>query len=127
MCRRRPLVRAPHRARCGAGLRSTSRLRLPPHRGESGKFCASSSANLLAFVCDPPWAWIDGNPVLTELHVEYGLACTARFGNGGLGSAAHYCDGLARYHAAPSRVRQDFAGGTGIKDQELTIIVSMIC
>jgi hypothetical protein len=26
---------------------------LPPHRGESGKFCASSSANLLAFVCGP--------------------------------------------------------------------------
>src|SRR6266581_301521 len=28
---------------------------------------------------------------------------------------------------APSRVRQDSAGGTGIRDQELTIIVSMIC
>jgi hypothetical protein len=35
---RRRLVRAPHRARWGAGLRSASRLCLPPHRGESGKF-----------------------------------------------------------------------------------------
>jgi hypothetical protein len=29
--------------------------RLPPHRGESEKFCASSSANLLAFIYGPPW------------------------------------------------------------------------
>src|SRR5262249_42639527 len=70
MCRRRPFVHAPHRARCGAGLRSASRLRRPRHRGESGKFCASSSANLLAFVYGPPRDWIDGNPVLAELHVS---------------------------------------------------------
>src|SRR5262249_8140774 len=66
-----------------------SRPRLPPHRGELGKFCASSSAssaNLLAFVYGPPWAWIDGNPVLAELHIEYRLVCTARFGNGRLSS-----------------------------------------
>ena len=44
---------------------------------------------------------VDGYPVLTELHVEYGLACTARFGNGRLGSAAHCCDWLARYHELP--------------------------
>src|SRR6516165_4639620 len=89
--------------------------------------------NLLAFVCGPPWAWIDGNPVLAELHVKYGLACTARFGNGRLGSAAHHCDGLARYHELsqvngypfhPSE--QDMISAAGIKDQELTIIVSMI-
>jgi len=42
------------------------------------------------------------------------LVFTASFGNGRLGSAAHHYDGLARYHAAPSRVRQDSAGGTGI-------------
>jgi len=29
------------------------------------------------------------------------LVCTARFGNGGLGSAAKHCDGLARYHELP--------------------------
>jgi hypothetical protein len=27
------------------------------------------TANLLAFVYGPPWAWIDGNPVLAELHI----------------------------------------------------------
>ena len=37
-------------------------------------------------------------PRPAELHVKYGLACTARSGNGRLGSAAHHCDGLARYH-----------------------------
>src|SRR5439155_10832480 len=29
---------------------------------------------LLAFVCGPPWAWIDGYPVLAEFHIK----CTAR-------------------------------------------------
>jgi hypothetical protein len=59
--------------------------------------------------------WIDGYPVLAEFHIEYGLAYAARFGNGRLGSVAHYCHGLAHYHEPPvSRVRQDSAGGTGI-------------
>src|SRR5262245_52028142 len=35
------------------------------------------------------------------LHVEYALVCTARFGNGPLGSVAQHCDGLARYHELP--------------------------
>src|SRR5262249_7629408 len=68
-----------------------------------------------------------------ELHVKYGLACTARFGNGRLGSAAHYCDGLARYHELPQvngypfhPSEQDMISAAGIKDQELTIIVSMM-
>ena len=38
-------------------------------RVKLGRFCASSSANLLAFVYGPPWAWINGYPVLTELHI----------------------------------------------------------
>ena len=42
-----------------------------------------------------------GIPFLTELHVEHGLACPARFDNGRLSSAAHYCDGLAHYHELP--------------------------
>jgi hypothetical protein len=61
------------------------------------------------------------------------LACTARFGNGRLGSAAHYCDGLARYHELPQvngypfhPSEQDMISAAGIKDQELTIIVSMM-
>src|SRR6266480_7556826 len=29
---------------------------------------------LLAVVCGPPWAWIDGYPVLAEFHIK----CTAR-------------------------------------------------
>ena len=37
-------------------------------------------------------------PRPAELHVKYRLVCTARFGNGRLGSAAYHCDGLARYH-----------------------------
>jgi hypothetical protein len=61
------------------------------------------------------------------------LACTARFGNGRLGSAAHHCDGLARYHELPQvngypfhPSEQDMISAAGIKDQELTIIVSMM-
>jgi hypothetical protein len=56
---------------------------------------------------------------------EYGLICTARFGKGPLGSAAHYCDGLdlaTPFH--PSE--QDMISAAGIKDQELTIIVSIM-
>jgi hypothetical protein len=77
--------------------------------------------------------WIDGNPVLAELHVKYGLVCTPRFGNGQLGSAAHHCDGLARYHELPQvngypfhPSEQDMISAAGVKDQELTIIVSMM-
>jgi hypothetical protein len=61
------------------------------------------------------------------------LACTARFGNGRLGSAAHHCDGLARYHELPQvngypfhPSEQDMISAASIKDQELTIIVSMM-
>jgi hypothetical protein len=60
------------------------------------------------------------------------LACTARFGNGRL-SSAHHCDGLARYHELPQvngypfhPSEQDMISAAGIKDQELTIIVSMM-
>jgi hypothetical protein len=74
----------------------------------------------------PPRAWIDGNPVLAELHIKYGLVCTARFGNGRLGSVARYCDGLARYHELPQingypfhPSEQDMISAADIKDQEL--------
>jgi hypothetical protein len=50
-----------------------------------------------------------------------------------LGSAAHHCDGLARYHELPQvngypfhPSEQDMISAAGIKDQELTIIVSMM-
>src|SRR6266542_5952674 len=57
------------------------------------------------------------------------VVCTARFGNGRLGPAAHYCDGLARYHELPQvngypfhPSEQDMISAAGIKDQELAII-----
>ena len=64
---------------------------------------------------------------------EYGLVCTARFGKGPLGSAAHHCDGLDRYTNCPKSngyplhpSEQDMISAAGIKDQELTIIVSIM-
>jgi hypothetical protein len=61
------------------------------------------------------------------------LAYTARFGNGRLGSVAHHRDGLARQHELPQingypfhPSQQDMISAAGIKDQELTIIVSMM-
>src|SRR5262245_65600496 len=72
---------------------------------------------------------MDGNSGLAALPRPYALACTARFGNGRLGSAAHYCDGLARYHELPQvngypfhPSEQDMISAAGIKDQELAII-----
>jgi hypothetical protein len=72
-------------------------------------------------------------PVLAELRVEYGLASTARFGNGRLGAVAHHRDGLARYHELPQvngypfhPSEQDMISAAGIKDQELAINVSMM-
>jgi hypothetical protein len=61
------------------------------------------------------------------------LVCTARFGNGRLRSVAHHRDGLARQHELPQvngypfhPSEQDMISAAGIKDQELTIIVSMM-
>jgi len=57
------------------------------------------------------------------------LAYTARFGNGRLGAVAHHCDGLARHHELPKStdIREpDMISAADIKDQELTIIVSMM-
>ena len=57
------------------------------------------------------------------------MAYTARFGNGRLGAVAHHCDGLARHHELPKStdIREpDMISAADIKDQELTIIVSMM-
>jgi hypothetical protein len=61
------------------------------------------------------------------------LAYTARFGNGRLDSVAHRRDGLARQHELPQingyllhPSEQDMISAAGIKDQQLTIIVSMM-
>ena len=61
------------------------------------------------------------------------MAYTARFGNGRLGSVAHHRDGLARQHELPQingypfhPSEQDMISAVGIKDQVLTIVVSMM-
>ena len=61
------------------------------------------------------------------------LAYTARFGNCRLGSVAHDRDGLTRQHELPQingcplhPSQQDMISAAGIKDQQLTIIVSMM-
>src|SRR6516162_5429784 len=88
--------------------------------------------NLLAFVCGPPRAWIDGNPALAELHVKYGLVCTARFGNGHWAPPPITATGSPVTTNCPKSTdpfhpsEQDMISAAGIKDQELTIIVSMM-
>src|SRR5712692_4011602 len=98
------------------------------HSGELQKSCASS-ANLFAFTCGPPWAWIDGCPVLAEFDVQHRLAATYRQGRGRLHSAAHDRNGLARHDELPQINRysfhpgeQDMIPAARIKDQELAII-----
>jgi hypothetical protein len=75
-------------------------------------------------------AWIDGFPVLAELHVKYGLVCTARFGNGRSSSISAISlpvPEMARVNGYPLHPsEQDMISAGGIKDQALTIIVSMI-
>src|SRR5260370_22002440 len=65
------------------------------HSGELQKSCASS-ANLFAFICGPPWAWIDWSAVLTELDIEHGLARVRREDRGNLGLLSHGRDRLPR-------------------------------
>src|SRR5262249_35478305 len=99
------------------------------HRGVSGKFCASSSANLLAFVCGPPWAWIDGNPVLRNTgwfapralaRVHWAPPPITAMGS----TVTTNCPKSNGYPFHPSE--QDTMSAAGIKDQELTIIVSIM-
>ena len=59
--------------------------------------CASS-ANLFAFACRPPWAGIDGSPVLAELDIEHRLVGARRQGRRHLRAAAHDRDGLSGQH-----------------------------
>ena len=80
-----------------AGSRAASVPRRPPRRGESEKSCASS-ANLFAFACRPPWAGIDGSPVLSKLDVEHRLAGTCREDSGDMGAVSHHRNGLSGQH-----------------------------
>src|SRR5881227_693925 len=97
------------------------------HSGELQKSCASS-ANLFAFICGPPWAWINGSAVLTELDVEHGLTRIRRKYRCNLGRRSHRCDRLPRKYKLADVDRnalhpgdQDMIPATGIEDQELSV------
>src|SRR6478736_8984005 len=97
------------------------------HSGELQKSCASS-ANLFAFICGPPWTWIDWSAVLTELDIEHGLARIGCEYGRDLGRGPHGCDRLPRKHKLSDIYRNALHPGDehmipapGIEDQELTV------
>src|SRR6478609_11904779 len=97
------------------------------HSGELQKSCASS-ANLFAFICGPPWAWIDWSAVLTELDIEHGLARVSREDRCNLGLRPHGCYRLPRKYKLADVNRnalhpgdQDMIPATGVEDQELSV------
>src|SRR5215470_837454 len=102
-----------------------------PHRlqrsEELQKSCASS-ANLFAFICGPPWAWIDWSAVLAELDIEHRLARVGREDGGDLRCRPHRGDRLPRQHKLSDVDRnalhpgdQDMIPAPGIEDQELSV------
>src|SRR5258707_9185882 len=95
--------------------------------GELEKSCASS-ANLFAFICGPPWAWIDWSAVLTELDIEHGLARVSGEYGCNLGRRPHGRDRLPRKYKLADVNRnalhpgdQDMIPAPGIEDQELSV------
>src|SRR3954469_17532400 len=97
------------------------------HSGELQKSCASS-ANLFAFICGPPWAWIDWSAVLTELYIEHGSARRGRENGCDLGGRSHSRDRLTRKYKLADVYRnalhpgdQDMIPAPGIQDQELSV------
>src|ERR1700754_375261 len=102
-----------------------------PHRLQRSeellKSCASS-ANLFAFICGPPWAWIDWSAVFAELDIEHWLAGVGREDGGDLRCRPHGGDRLPRQHKLSDVDRntlhpgdQDMIPAPGIEDQELTV------
>src|SRR5215471_9708585 len=111
----------------GAGSRTTSGPRRWRRSVELQKSCASS-ANLFAFICGPPWAWIDWSAVLTELDIEHGLARVGGENRSNLGGFSHGRDRLPRKYKLADVYRnalhpgdQDMIPAPGIEDQELTV------
>src|SRR6195952_4251191 len=101
--------------------------------GELPKSCASS-ANLFAFICGPPWAWINGSAVLTELDIEHGLTRVCREYRRNLGRGPHGCDRLPRKYKLADVDRnalhpgdQHMIPATGVKDQELSVAPKRPC
>src|ERR1700759_4940430 len=114
-----------------AGRAAGSRTTSGPRRWRSSvgqeKSCASS-ANLFAFICGPPWAWINGSAVLTELDIEHGLTRVCRDNRCNLGRGPHGCDRLPRKYKLADVDRnalhpgdQHMIPATGIEDQELSV------
>src|SRR5579872_2132742 len=110
-----------------AALPTALTPRLWRRSGALQKSCASS-ANLFAFFCGPPWAWINGSAVLTELYVEHGLARVRCQDRRNLGGRSHCCDRLPRKNKlsdvnrnAPHSGDQDMIPASGIEDQELSV------
>src|SRR4051812_36778618 len=91
------------------------------------KSCASS-ANLLAFICGPPWAWIDWSAVFAELDIEHRLTRVRGENGGDLRGRPHGRDRLPREHELSDVDRnalhpgdQHMIPAPGIEDQELSI------
>src|SRR5437879_4670718 len=97
------------------------------HSGELQKSCASS-ANLFAFICGPPWAWIDWSAVLTELDIEHRLTRGRCEYGCNQGCRPHGRDRLPRKYKLADVYRnalhpgdQDMIPAPGIQDQELSV------
>src|SRR4029077_282106 len=97
------------------------------HSGELQKSCASS-ANLFAFICGPPWTWIDWSAVLTELDIEHGLTRAGRDNGRDLGGRPPGRHRLPRKYKLADVNRnalhpgdQDMIPAPGIEDQELSV------
>src|SRR5713101_4492410 len=103
------------------------------HSGELQKSCASS-ANLFAFICGPPWAWIDWSAVLTELDIEHGLARISRENGCNPGHRPHDRDRLPRKYKLADVDRnalhpgdQHMIPAPGVEDQELSVAAEGTC
>src|ERR1700760_1674717 len=110
-----------------AGSRTTSGPRRWRRSVGQEKSCASS-ANLFAFICGPPWAWINGSAVLTELDVEHGLTRVCSDYRRDLGRGPHGRDRLPRKYKLANVDRnalhpgdQHMIPATGVEDQELSV------
>src|ERR1700732_288780 len=108
-----------------------------PHRSrrlrELQKSCASS-ANLFAFICGPPWAWINWSAVLTELDIEHGLTRIGGEDRGDLGGRPHGRDRLPRKYKLADVNRnalhpgdQHMIPAPGVEDQELSVAAEGTC
>src|ERR1700753_4262081 len=110
-----------------AGSRTTSGPRRWRRSVGQEKSCASS-ANLFAFICGPPWTWIDWSAVLTELNVEHGLARVGGEDGCNLGRRSLSRDSLSRKYKLADVNRnalhpgdQHMIPATGVEDQELSV------